>query len=211
MGRRRYTIRCESIEYKIIVSPVVRWKKYRTLSAQICAMKRNYGVVTLVNRPMTLIHNTIQVGATAPDFEVHRYFINPIKLSDFSQRVKVITAMPTIDTGLGKIQLQKVSQLAKKYPNVAFFSISCDLFHVIKNYSEKQTIPNLCLATDYLNVNFSTQYGLLIEELRLPARTFILLGPNNKVQYVEITKEVMLHLDYTKMEEALNSLLNELE
>ena len=59
-----------------------------------------------------------------------------------------------------------------------------------------------CLS-DHRDASFGKAYGTLIKELRLLTRAVFVVGPDDKIQYVEYVKEVTSHPDYDK---ALNAL-----
>ncbi|MEG1556374.1 MAG: thiol peroxidase [Bacteroidales bacterium] len=159
-------------------------------------MKKNYGVVTFVGSPMTLLGEIIKVGDIAPDFMVIDSDLNTIHLRDFKGKTKVISVVPSIDTGICDLQTRRFNQEALKRNNVVFFSISCDLPFALKRYGNVTDVDNIILASDYKDTDFGLKYGLLVEELRLLARSIIILDKNNKVKYVEIVNEVASHPNY---------------
>ncbi|HPG35610.1 MAG TPA: redoxin domain-containing protein, partial [bacterium] len=61
-------------------------------------MVKRTGVITFGGNPLTLAGNEIKVGAKAPDFYALNSKLQPVKLSDFDGKVRIISVFPSIDT-----------------------------------------------------------------------------------------------------------------
>ena len=60
-------------------------------------MEQRAGVVSFQGNPLTLLGLDVTPGQTAPDFTVVDEDFKPVKLSDFSGRVLLISAVPSLD------------------------------------------------------------------------------------------------------------------
>lgn len=174
-------------------------------------MKRNYGYVTYFNRPVTLLCDIIRVGQSAPDFEITKDLGTTVRLCDFNGKTKVISVLPTLDTSMGLLQTQAMLELTRRLPQVQLISISCDLPHVVRKFSENNSMGEAIILSDYINTDFCLKYGLLIEELRLPARSIIIIDENNIIRYVNTAKELCSHPDYEQAENFLRQYLSSRE
>ncbi|MBO1914473.1 redoxin family protein, partial [Microvirga sp. 3-52] len=63
--------------------------------------------VTFKNDPVTLIGNEVKVGDNAPDFTVLSTDLNPVTLADSKGKIRLISVVPSIDTGVCSKQTQK--------------------------------------------------------------------------------------------------------
>jgi thiol peroxidase len=55
------------------------------------------------------------------------------------------------------------------------------------------------MLSDYQDHAFGRAYGILIQELKLLSRAVFVIGPDDKVQYVEYVREITEHPDYEKV------------
>ena len=83
--------------------------------------------VTFKNNPVTLLGNEVKVGDTAPSFSVLRNDLSSATLSDYEGYVKIISVIPSIDTGVCSAQTRKFNEEASKLDNVKVLTISADL------------------------------------------------------------------------------------
>lgn len=67
------------------------------------AMERE-GAITFKNNPMTLIGEEVKVGDTAKDFTVLAQGLQPYSLQDGKGKVRLISVVPSIDTGVCEAQ-----------------------------------------------------------------------------------------------------------
>ena len=58
-------------------------------------MKVRTGVVTMKGNALTLQGNDIEVGDKSPDFEVLDNDLSPVKLSDYTGKVVIISSVPS--------------------------------------------------------------------------------------------------------------------
>ena len=63
-------------------------------------MEKRTGVVTFAGNPITLVGPEIKVGQQAPDFTVLSNDLQPKTLKDYEGKVKVISVVPSLDTGV---------------------------------------------------------------------------------------------------------------
>jgi thiol peroxidase len=57
-------------------------------------------------------------------------------------------------------------------------------------------VEQVTTYSDYKDVDFGTKYGVLIKELRLLARTVLVVDADNVVRYIQIVPEVADEPDY---------------
>ena len=52
------------------------------------------------------------------------------------------------------------------------------------------------MLSDHKDASFGSSYGTLIKELRILSRAIFVVGPDDKLKYVEYVPEVSQHPDY---------------
>lgn len=158
--------------------------------------------VTFQDNPVTLLGKDMNVGDQAPDFTSLSNDLKEVSLSDYNGKVKLISVVPSVDTGVCSLQTQRFNNEAGKIGNVQVITVSMDLPFAQKRWVEENKVDNLDILSDHRNADFGEKYGVLIEELRLLARSIFVVDSNDKVTYKEVVSEVSNHPDYDKALEA---------
>ena len=84
--------------------------------------------VTFKNNPVTLLGKEVAVGDTAPDFTVLANDLSPVTLNDSKGKVRLISVIPSIDTGVCSTQTRKFNEEAAALgDDVQILTISVDL------------------------------------------------------------------------------------
>lgn len=161
--------------------------------------------VTFKGNPVTLVGTPLSVGDKAPDFRVLSNDLQEKSLSDFAGKVKLISVVPSLDTGICSEQTKRFNQEADKIENVHILTISMDLPFAQTRWCSAEGVKNLETLSDHRDGDFGKKYGVLIEELRLLARAIFVVDENDHVTYVEYVKEVSSHPDYDAVLEHLQN------
>lgn len=147
--------------------------------------------------PLTLIGPEIKVNDKAVNFTVSNNSFQEVKLSDFDGKVKILSLFPSIDTGVCSKQTHTFNnEAANLSDDIVILAISNDLPFALNRFCGAEGIDNLITLSDHKNLDFSTKYGFLIEELRLIARGVIVIDKENIVRYVEYVPEITDEPDY---------------
>ncbi|MFB4210647.1 thiol peroxidase [Shouchella sp. JSM 1781072] len=161
--------------------------------------------VTFKQKPVTLVGNQIQAGDKAPDFQVVANDLSNVSLSDYKGKVKLISVVPSIDTGVCDAQTRRFNEEAASLDNTVVLTISVDLPFAQKRWCAAEGIENVQTLSDHKDVSFGQAYGVLIEELRLLARSVFVVNEQDEIVYAQYVSEVSEHPDY---EAALNAVRN---
>jgi len=170
-------------------------------------MKKNSHLVTFVGNPVTLLGEQVKVGDKAQNFTAIGVDLKPVGLDNYKGSVKIISAVPSVDTGICALQTKRFNQEAANLENVNIITISCDLPFALKRFCGAEGIEKVVTVSDHKETDFSSKYGLLIDELRLTARAVIVVDKDDIVRYVEIVKEIASEPDYDKALELVKSLV----
>ncbi|MEN2468025.1 thiol peroxidase [Ornithinibacillus sp. JPR2-1] len=158
--------------------------------------------VTFKQEPVTLVGNELKVGDQAPDFTVLTNDLEEKSLADYKGKIKLISVVPSVDTGVCSIQTNRFNAEAQKLENVQVLTVSMDLPFAQKRWREVNNVESLDLLSDHRDADFGEKYGVLIKELRLLARSIFVVDSSDKIAYVEYVPEVSDHPDYDKALEA---------
>ncbi|PAE30335.1 lipid hydroperoxide peroxidase [Paenibacillus sp. 7884-2] len=158
--------------------------------------------ITFNQDSVTLLGNEVKVGETAPNFTVLSNDLKEVTLDDYQGKVKLIAAVPSVDTGVCSEETIRFNKEADTLPNVQVLTISMDLPFAQGRWCAANGVKQLDTLSDHRNADFGKNYGVLIEELRLLARAIFVVDANNKVTYVEYVSEATNHPDYDKALEA---------
>ncbi|HLT56239.1 MAG TPA: thiol peroxidase [Bacillota bacterium] len=158
--------------------------------------------VTFKGNPVTLVGEEVKVGDTAPNFTVLSNDLKEVTLDDYEGKVKLIAAVPSIDTGVCAEETRRFNEEAEKLENVQVLTISMDLPFAQARWCAAEGIKNLDTLSDHREGSFGKNYGVLMEELRLLARAIFVVDSSNKVTYVEYVPEVSTHPNYEAALEA---------
>lgn len=158
--------------------------------------------VTFKGKPVTLVGNEVKVGDQAPDFKVLANDLSEVTLADSKGKVRLISVVPSIDTGVCDAQTRRFNEEAAKLDNVQILTISVDLPFAQKRWCGANGIDNVQMLSDHRDVSFGEAYGVLIKELRLLARAIFVVDSNDQVTYVEYVSEVTDHPNYDAAIEA---------
>ena len=162
--------------------------------------------VTFKNDPVTLVGKEVSVGDNAPDFTVLATDLSPVSLADSKGKVRLISVVPSIDTGVCSKQTQKFNEEASSLgEDVRILTISVDLPFAQKRWSGAEGVEAVQMLSDHRDFSFGEAYGVGIEELRLLTRSIFVVDKNDKVTYVEYVPEVTDHPDYEKALEAVKA------
>ena len=162
------------------------------------------GRVTFKSSPLTLVGRVLKEGLTAPDFKVITGDLKEVGLADFSGKIKIITSFPSLDTPVCDLQVKEFNQRAAGFSSeVIVVAISKDLPFAQKRFCQEHEIKNVLVFSDYKLSSFAINYGLLIKELNLLARSVLIVDKNDIVRYIQIVGELTHSPDY---EAALNRL-----
>ncbi|ASS92157.1 MAG: thiol peroxidase [Bacillaceae bacterium] len=158
--------------------------------------------VTFKGNPVTLLGNEVKVGDKAPDFKVLANDLSEVTLADTKGQVRIISVVPSIDTGVCDAQTRRFNEEASKLDNVKILTISMDLPFAQKRWCGANGIENVQLLSDHRDASFGQAYGVLIKELRLLARAVFVVDSNDNVTYVEYVSEATNHPNYEAAIEA---------
>jgi thiol peroxidase len=154
-------------------------------------------VVTMKGEPLTLLGPELQAGDPAPDFQAVDVNWNPVKLRDFRGKVVLISAVPSVDTGVCSMQTKRFNEESARLPeDVVVLTISHDLPFALGRFCGAEGVEDIPVLSDHVGGEFGRAYGVLIKEMRLLARSIFVVDKAGRIAYVQIVPELTDHPDY---------------
>ena len=164
--------------------------------------------VTFMGNPLTLLGTELKVGDKAPDFSVLDNGLGPITLANYAGKVKVICAVPSLDTPVCDTETRRFNlEAASLKGDVALLTISQDLPFAQARWCGAAGIDKVITLSDYRDRDFGIAYGVMIKELMLLTRAIFVLDAGNTVRYIQIVPEITNEPDYAAVLEAVKALL----
>lgn len=164
--------------------------------------------ITFKGNPMTLVGPELKVGDAAPDFSVVDNALAPVTLATYAGKVKIISAVPSLDTPVCDTETRRFNQEAAELPaDVALLTISADLPFAQKRWCAAAGIDRVVTLSDYRDRSFGLAYGVVIDELKLLSRSIFVVDRNDKIAYIQHVPEVTHEPDYAAVLSAVRQLL----
>lgn len=170
-------------------------------------MDKRKNLITMGGEPMTLIGKEIKIGDKAPDFTALKTDLTPYSLKDAEDKIKIISVVPSLDTGVCELQTIRFNEMASELGDVVILTISVDLPFAQSRFCGAKGIDKVITLSDHRDLDFGMKYGFVLEELRLLSRGIVILDRENTVKHVEYVKEVTNHPDYDRALEEVKKLL----
>jgi thiol peroxidase len=164
--------------------------------------------ITFKGNPVTLVGPELKVGDAAPDFSVVDNSLAAVNLATYRGKIKIITAVPSLDTPVCDTETRHFNQEAAGLPeDVVVLTISVDLPFAQKRWCGAAGIHRVVTLSDYRDRSFGLTYGVLIDELKLLSRSIFVLDRNDTVRYIQHVPEITKEPDYGAVLAAARQLL----
>ena len=147
----------------------------------------------------------LKLGDSVQDFKVINRQFESVLLSDFKQKLKVISVVPSLDTGVCDAQTHRVNETLSLLPGVVVLTISNDLPFAQQRWCGAAGLDNIHVFSDYLYGDFASKTGTLIPPFKLLNRTLLLLNQANQVLYVEYVDNNSTHPNYDALMAAIKA------
>lgn len=157
------------------------------------------GAATFLGTPLTLVGDEVTVGAVAPDFTTvtDGLDMNPYTLAAGKGKVRIFNIVISVDTPTCHAQTVRFNDETRDLAGVQVLTVSADLPFAQARWAKQLRIgDHVKFLSDYRDLSFAANYGVLIKELRLLGRAIVVVDADDKVVHVEYVKELADHPDY---------------
>lgn len=146
--------------------------------------------------PVALVGPELKVGDTAPDFSAVDSSLNPVTLAATGATTRIFSVIPSLDTPVCDAQTKRFNEESVKLPGIDIYSVSTDLPFAQKRFCNSFAVDHVKMLSDHKDALFGQAYGTLIQDLRIHSRAIFVVGPDNRIKYVEYVPEVGSHPNY---------------
>jgi thioredoxin-dependent peroxiredoxin len=162
--------------------------------------------VTFKGNPVTLQGSEVQVGQSAPDFNIQKSSdLSDYTLATSAGKTRILVAVPSLDTPVCDMETRRFNEAAANLPEVEIVTVSMDLPFAQKRWCGAAGVDKLVTASDHRDASFGENYGVLISGGpldRLHARAVFVVGADNTVKYAEYVNDITEHPNYEAALEA---------
>lgn len=164
--------------------------------------------VTLRGNPLKLSGNEVNVGDKAPDSTLISIDSKPRRLSEFSGKIRILSAVPSLDTSVCDAETRRFNELASELGDeVEIITVSMDLPPAQKRWCGAAGVDRVTLLSDHKDASFGENYGVLIPDIRLLARCVFVVDKDDVVRYKQLVPEIGQEPNYEDVLNAVKALL----
>lgn len=171
-------------------------------------MVERQGELTHKGKDLTVLGAKLEVGQKAPDAVLRANNQSDVKISDFAGKVRLISVVPSLDTGICDAQTRRMNEEASKLgENVVVITVSAEHPFNQGRWCGAAGIEAVKVLSDNYDMNFGQAYGTHIKEWRLEQRAMFVLDKDATVRHVEYVPQIAQHPDYEAALNAVKALL----
>ena len=139
-----------------------------------------------------LLGTPISMGDSLPSVSlVDAMTMKEVDLSQERGKVLFLNMVPSLDTPVCDAQTHYLGEEGDKLPDlVERITVSRDTPFAQKRFAEEAKLTDLRYLSDYREGDFGRSVGLLMDGLRLLARSVILVDTHGKVRYIQVVPEI---------------------
>jgi thiol peroxidase len=168
------------------------------------------GQLTWGGSPLTLLGRVVLVGEKAPEFTLVGKGFKPVTLADSAGTTRLLSVIPSLDTGICDAQTRKFNEIAADYAEgVTFITISAEHPFNQRRWCGAAGIKNMEVLSDHMDMNFGDAYGTYIKEMRLDQRAIFIIDKDDIIRYIEYLPEIAAHPDYEAALRAMEEVLRQ--
>lgn len=157
---------------------------------------------------MTILGAELKVGDRFPAVKLHATDWTETDLGALTGSVRLISVVPSLDTGVCDAQTKRFNEEAAKLGDSAkVITVSADPPFTQKRWANDSEIKNITVLSDHMHMAFGDAAGTHIKELRLEQRSVFVIDRDDVVRYVEYVPVFGQHPDYDAAIEAVQKLI----
>ena len=149
--------------------------------------------ITMKGTPLSLMGTPIIVGKPLPSSVLTEdaMQMKGVDLSMEKGSVLFLSIVPSLDTAVCEAQTHYLGEEgARLPPSIRRITISRDTPFAQKRFAKEAKLEDIRYLSDYKEGEFGRSTGLLIDDLRLLARTVILVDKQGTVRYIQVVPEL---------------------
>jgi len=150
------------------------------------------------------------IGTKAPDFWLTRGSLADAGLADFTDKVKILNIVPSLDTGTCAASARAFNKAADGLDGVVVLVVSRDLPFAQKRFCEAEGINAVVPLSELRDRAFGANYGVEMKDgplAGLLSRAVVVIGRDDRVVYTQQVPEIAQEPDYAAALEAAKQAL----
>ena len=140
----------------------------------------------------------LEVGAKAPDFILIANDLSQKSLADYAGKAKVISVVPSIDTGVCSAQTRRFNEAAADLEDTAVLTVSADMPFALGRFCGNEGIDNTETLSTHRDMKFADDYGVHDTDWRICQRAVFVLDRNDIVQHAEYVGVIGNEVDFAR-------------
>lgn len=162
---------------------------------------------TFIGKPVTVAEDKqLQVGDILRDFNLTATDLSQKTLSEFDGKKKVISILPSIDTGICSTQTRTFNKELSELDDIVVITISVDLPFAQARWCGAEGLEKLSCFLTTMTIVSEKNMVTLFEEWHLLARAVLVTDADNKITYVEYLDNINSDPNYEAAVAAVKSL-----
>lgn len=147
---------------------------------------------------MTVLGAPVAVGDRAREATLSTSFVDSFDLlGDTQGKIRLISVVPSIDTGLCDAQTRRFNEEAASLgDSVAVLTVSVDMPMAQKRWCGAAGVERVVMLSDYKDMAFGQAYGTYVQEIRAEQRSVFVIDADDVVHYAEYLPSIGQHPDY---------------
>ena len=184
-------------------------KEHPDVIEEVTALPEHSGTIHRGDKPLTLVGDTLEVGAKMPDVTLAEIGADG-KLTTFDTaslrgKLVVLSVVPSIDTRVCEAQTHAVSNaIPQMPPGAVVITVSRDLPFAQQRFAE-EAMTQTRMASDYRTGGFGRAFGLEVKESGLLARSAWVIAPDGTIAYRDLVDDQGDQPDYDALVAAANA------
>lgn len=138
----------------------------------------------------------LEVGAQAPDFTLIANDLSEKSLSDYADKVKVISVVPSVDTGVCSAQTRRFNEEAAGLEDTVVLTVSADMPFALGRFCGSEGIENTETLSTHRDMKFADDYGVHDTDWRICQRAVFVLDRDDIVRHAEYIEVIGDEVDF---------------
>lgn len=168
------------------------------------------GLIEVGGQGAIIIGEDVVIGQAASDFSCHALDWSIVHgIADTKGKVRIIAAVPSLDTGTCDRETRRFNQEAANLDNdIVIMVISTDLPYAQKRWCGAAGVDQVMVLSDHQTVEFGEKYGCLIKERRILRRAVFVVDRRDKVRYAAYMPVLGIEPNYEEVLKAARAALS---
>lgn len=150
------------------------------------------GTITRKGQPLKLMGKPIVVGEPLPVSNlIDASNMKSVDLSEERGKVLLLSIVPSLETKVCEAQTHYLAEQGDYLPgSIKRITVSRDTPMAQQRFADEAKLNDIEYLSDYREGDFGKATGLMIDEVRLLARSIVIVDGDGIVRYVQVVPEI---------------------